>query len=184
MAKDKDDVTPEVTTRPGFSTHVTDAPDHDPNAATPSQRVQEEQAAGRAAVRDLGRTPAAEGGSIAANPADRDPAHAAEVAIQMNAEHEEEDRRDADRRLLPEGELDPGEVPSRGYPYQPIAGEENTQGTAAYKTADPRLQDPDTELGQRSEGLKMAREAEAARTKEQADYREKTAQQDRSKSKK
>ena len=46
MAKEKDDVTPEVTNqqaagthRPGFSTQVTDAPDYNqnnPNAATPS----------------------------------------------------------------------------------------------------------------------------------------------------
>jgi hypothetical protein len=179
MAKDKDDVTPEVTaapaptgtTRPGFSTEVTDAPDYNqnPNVATPSQRVQEEQAAGRAAVRDASGSPAAMGGSIAANPADRDPAHAAEVAIAMNAEHEEHDRREADRRFLPEGELDPGEVPSRGFPYEPIEGEEFTQGTAAYKTTDPRLQDPDTELGKRAEGLKLARETEEAQVQERAE---------------
>jgi hypothetical protein len=195
MAKEKDDVTPEVTNqqaagthRPGFNTQVTDAPDYNPNSAPSSQRVQEEQSAGRAALRDLGRPPAAVG---ITNPADRDPAHAAEVAIAMNAEHEEHDRREADRRFLPEGETDPGEVPSRGYPYEPIAGEENTQGTAAYKTTDPRLSDPDTDLGKRAEGLKMAREAEEARvrevaergergqrdSKEQTDYKEKMAQQ-------
>ena len=90
MAKEKDEVTQEVTNqppataRPGFSTQVTDAPDH-PAAANPSQRVQEEQAAGRAAVRDVSGTPAAAGGTIAANPADADPARAAEVAIAMNA---------------------------------------------------------------------------------------------------
>jgi hypothetical protein len=178
MAKEKDDVTPEVTqaqspqttgtTRPGFSTQVTDAPDYDPdrnsNAGPVSKRVQEEQAAGRATLRDLGQ--AAVSAALSANPADRDPAHAAEVANAINAEHAEHDLREANKRFLPEGETDPGEVPSRGYVYEPLPGEEFTQGTAAYKTTDPRYEDPDSELGKRVEGLKQAREAEEARVKE------------------
>jgi hypothetical protein len=195
MAKEKDDVTPEVTgsgtTRPGFNQMTTtDAPDHDgnPNAATPSQRVQEEQAAGRAAVRDLGHTPAA----ISSNPADRDPAHAAEVATAINAEHEEHDLREANKTYLPEGESDPTEVPSRGLPYEILPGEELTQGTPDHKIADPRLQDPDTEVGKKAEGLRLSREAEEARVKEtvdranrgsggneSADYKDKKAQHER-----
>ena len=166
MAKDKDDVTPEVTTpattRPGFSTQVANAPDHNRDEGSVPPRVQEELEAGRAALRDLGGTSAA----IPSDPADRDPAHAAEVANAMNAEHAEHDLREANKKFLPEGETDPGEVPSRGYVYEPLPGEENTQGTAAYKTTDPRYQDPDSELGKKAEGLRLAREAEEARVKE------------------
>jgi hypothetical protein len=160
----KDEVTQEVTT----------TANHDPSTATPSQRVQEEQAAGRAAVRDAGRTPAAGG----INPADRDPAHAAEVAIAMNnaayeAAHAEP------TSAVPEGEKDPSEVPSRGYPYAPLPGEENTQGTAARKTSDPRLTDPDTDTGQRAEAVKQTREMEEAQAKEQTEHADKRAQHER-----
>jgi hypothetical protein len=126
MAKDKDDVTPEVTTptttgttRPGFRTEVTDAPDHD-GSATPSQRVQEEQAAGRAALRDLGRTPAAAG---YVDPADADHWRAAAVAKVINEEKQARDYENANP--LPDGETSPGEVPSKGYTYVPPASEAN-----------------------------------------------------------
>lgn len=166
MAKDKDDVTPEVTTpattRPGFSTQVAKAPDHNTDEGSVPQRVRDELDAGRASLQELAGTSAA----ISSNPADRDPAHAAEVANAMNAEHAEHDLWEANKKFLPEGETDPGEVPSRGYVYEPLPGEENTQGTAAYKTTDPRYQDPDSDLGRKAEGLRLAREAEEARVKE------------------
>ena len=178
MAKEKDEVTQEVTNqppataRPGFSTQVTDAPDH-PAAANPSQRVQEEQAAGRAAVRDVSGTPAAAGGTIAANPADADPARAAEVAIAMNAAHAEEDLEPPAKKILEEGGgVNPGDVPSRGFPYEPLPGEEATQGTADRRTADPRLTDPDTELGRQAEGRKEARETEELRVKDAKEAKE------------
>jgi hypothetical protein len=165
----KDEVTREVTT----------TANHDPSTATPSQRVQEEQAAGRAAVRDGGRTPAA--GSI--NPADRDPAHAAEVINAMNSAAYEAAHAEP-TTPWPAGEQNPSEVPSRGYVYEPLPGEENTQGTAARKTADPGLNDPNTEAGRRAEAIRQAREAEEAQIKEQTEQADKRAQHERGNKKK
>lgn len=169
MAKDKDDVTPEVTnqphsqqagaTRPGQEMQVTDAPNQDANAASPSQRVQEEQAAGRAAVRDAGRTPAAAGGALAANPADRDPARAAELAQEINA--------GLWPHGLPAGVPSPGDVPSRGMPPDGlIEGDELLQGTPDHRTQDPRLLDRDSDLARQGEARKRAQEVDNQRVEE------------------
>ena len=175
MAKEHEnkEVTPEVTgheggtTRPGFSTSVTDAPDYNrdnPNAVTPSARVQEEQAAGRAAVRDSGRVPGFGGGIV--NPADADPALAAELAQKMNAEHEEADRREARAASL--SSRSPGDVPSRGMPPSGLMeGDELLQGTPDHRTQDPRLLDKDSDLAREGEARKEAQEAEEPRVREQ-----------------
>ena len=156
------------TNRPGFSTSVTDAPDHNanqnPNTATPSQRVQDEQAAGRAAIRDGGRVPGFGGGIV--NPADADPALAAELAQKMNAEHEEADRREARAASL--GSRSPGDVPSRGMPPSGLMeGDELLQGTPDHRTQDPRLLDKDSDLAREGEARKEAQQAEEPRVREQ-----------------
>jgi len=166
MAKEPEvthEVTPHQnagTTRPGFSTEVTDAPDYNrdnPNAATPSQRVQEEQAAGRAAIRDGGKAPGVVGGIV--NPADADPARAAELAQEINA--------GLWPHGLPAGVRPPGDVPSRGMPPDGlIEGDELLQGTPDHRTQDPRLLDRDSELARQGEGRKKAQEVDNQRIEE------------------
>jgi len=157
MAKDKDDVTQEVTTRPGFSTHVTDAPDHTGVATGPSQRLQEEQAAGRASVRDAARSAAAEG---YINPADADHFRAGAVAKVINEAKQERDREDSNP--LPPGETPPGEVPSKGYTYVPPPGEA--------LEADKKKMEEVARVAEAQEArVKQAREAEEAQVKETVD---------------
>ena len=169
-------VTPEVTgqhpapatTRPGFNVQTTDAPDYDPDAAQGpvSARVQEEQAAGRAAVRGWQVARRGLEGSIAANPADADPALAAELAQKMNAEHEEADRREA--RAAAVSARPPGDVPSRGMPSSGLMeGDELLQGTPDHRTQDPRLLDRDSDLAREGEARKEAQQAEEPRVREQ-----------------
>ena len=192
MAKEPEtkEVTPEVTshpsaaheggtTRPGFRTDVSDAPDHNPNqnpnAVTPSQRVQEEQSAGRAAIRDSGRVPGFGVGIV--NPADGDPARAADLAQKMNAAHEEADRYPVGKG--PEGVRSPGDVPSRGMPADGLMeGDELLQGTPDHRTQDPRLLDRDSELARAGEARKEAQEAEAEREKDRLDQWEQRVQRE------
>jgi len=114
MAKEPETTTPATTTRPGFKTEVTDAPDA---ALPPSDKTKEEMAAGVAALK------AQPAGAVRppANPADADPIRAAEVAMEMNREHARRDYEEADP--VPEGDIPPGEVPSKGYTYVPPPGE-------------------------------------------------------------
>ena len=67
-----------------YKTTVEDAPD-----IKPSQKVLDEQAAGRDALKDAGGIP----GPGPINPADSDPDLAAEIADRMNKEHDESNKK-------------------------------------------------------------------------------------------
>ena len=163
MAKEKDDVTPEVTTpattRPGFSTQVTDTRDHDPNrnVASVPQRVLDEMDAGRAALQDLGRGAEASG---YINPADADHFRAGAVAKVINEAKQARDREDANP--LPDGEISPGEVPSKGYTYVPPAGEANEADKEAMEKIARVAEAQDARV-------RLARETEEAQVKETVD---------------
>lgn len=158
MAKDKDDVTPEVTTpattRPGFSTQVTDAPNYNPDTASVSRRVQEEMDAGRASLRDMGAAAAASG---YIDPADADHWRAGAVAKVINDAKQVRDLEEANP--LPGGEISPGEVPSKGYTYVPPASEANE--------ADKEQMERVARVAEAQEArIKLARETEEAQVKD------------------
>jgi hypothetical protein len=153
---DKDKDTKEVTTRP-YRTTVEDAPD---NAGPVSQKVLDEQAAGRDALKDAGG-PHAGPGPI--NPADADPALAAELADRINRENEWR-KQHPPTEVVPPGVTPPDQVPSRGIPAGGVMpGDELAQGTPSHRTVDERLTDPNTPEGQQAEGRKQAQERERER---------------------